>query len=261
MKKILCLLMVACMCILCSSCSKNRDVYENTLSEEEQTEQKQDLSLDESEETHSELYMEEYTVEDVICYFNEVVLGTEYSTGDGDSSLVQRWDVPIYYQIEGNASTTDQEILNGLFEELNRIDGFPGIHEAKENEEPNLHIYFEGRQDFDARFLEFLGGEYADGATRYWYYTDTNDIYTGIIGYCTDMPSENMNSVLLEEVVNCLGLGDTTLREDSIVYQYSNETQELSEMDWLILKLMYNQRIRCGMDAMQCEEIIRELYY
>ena len=68
-------------------------------------------------------------------------------------------------------------------------------------------------------------------------------------------------SGLLEEMVNCLGLGDSTLREDSIVYQYGSDIKTLSEMDWLIIKLLYNPRIRCGMDAAQCEEVIRELYY
>lgn len=261
MKRILYLSILFCICLFCVSCKKTEDDYEFTPREDEEIPQQIVLQEEIKEETHSEFYLEDYAVEDVIRYFNEVVLQTEYGTGTGDSTLVQRWDTPICYQIVGDAVAEDREVLENMFAELNMIEGFPGVHEAKSNEEPNLHIYFEGREDFDVRFSDFLGGEYADGATRYWYYTDTNDIYTGTIGYCTDMPSENMKSVLLEEVVNCLGLGDSVLREDSIVYQYSNETKELSEMDWLILRLMYNQRIRCGMDAMQCEEIIRELYY
>ena len=261
MKRTLCLSTILCICLFFCACKKLEDDFEVTPSEDVDASQQIVLQEESKGETHSDFYSENYSVEDVICYFNEVVLQTEYGTGTGDSTLVQRWDTPICYQIVGDAATGDRKVLENLFAKLNQIDGFPGIHEAKENEEPNLHIYFEGREAFDERFMEFLGGEYADGATRYWYYTDMNNIHTGIIGYCTDMPNENMKSVLLEEVVNCLGLGDSTLREDSIVYQYSNETKELSEMDWLILKLMYNQRIRCGMDIKECEEIIRELYY
>ena len=66
---------------------------------------------------------------------------------------------------------------------------------------------------------------------------------------------------MLEEIVNTLGITDTELREDSIVYQYSNDNLCLSDVDWLILKLLYHPRIECGMDADQCEAVIRELYY
>ena len=205
--------------------------------------------------------MEQYSVEDVIKYFNEVVLRAEYSDGDGNSSLVQRWDVPIRYVFEGEYIEEDVKILNELFAELTKIEDFPGISEATPNDVPNLYICFYGRKELDENFLEFVQGESVDGVNRYWYYTDTNDIYEGKIGYLKDLEGDIRKSVLLEEIVNGLGMGDTELREDSIVYQYGSEVTALSDMDWLILKLMYNKRIRCGMDAAQCEEIIRELYY
>ena len=61
--------------------------------------------------------------------------------------------------------------------------------------------------------------------------------------------------------MNLLGVSDTVLREDSITYQYGSEAVELSEVDWVILKLLYNPKIECGMNAAQCEAVIRELYY
>lgn len=255
MKKILLLFLIIGILLLCISCSTPQN---NT---DADTSGKEDLQETVPEEKHSEFYMEEYSVDDVLKYFNEVVLKTEYSTGTGDSTLVQRWDIAIRYRLVGNFTDEDTETLENLFAELNKVEGFPGVSEATENEEPNLYIYFENREDFNDRFMEFLNNEYADGATRYWYYTDTNDIYEGIIGYCTDMDPEIRKSVLLEEVVNCLGLGDSVSREDSIVYQYSSDATALTEMDWLIIRLLYNQRIRCGMDVAECERIIRELYY
>ena len=202
MKRILYVFLIICACLFFCSCGKTEDDYEFVPKEGEDISQQIDLQEESKGETHSDFYSENYSVEDVIRYFNEVVLQTEYGTGTGDSTLVQRWDTPICYQIVGDADAEDREVLENLFAELNQIEGFPDVHEVQEDEEPNLHIYFEGREAFDERFMEFLGGEYADGATRYWYYTDMNNIYTGIIGYCTDMPSENMKSVLLEEVVN-----------------------------------------------------------
>ena len=230
---------------------------ENTEIEDSETE----VTETESEEEHSALYLPGYSVEEVLRSFNEVVLDAEYATGEGNTSLVQRWDERIYYSVEGSPTEDDLIILRTLFGQLNEIEGFPGIVEATNDLDTNLYIYFEDREAFDMRFRDFLQGEYANGATQYWYYTDTNNIYVASIGYCTDMPADVRESVLLEEVINCLGLSDSQFREDSIVYQYGDNATELSEMDWLILKLMYHPQIRCGMDVTECERVIRELYY
>jgi hypothetical protein len=255
MRKLVLLFLILGMMTFCSSC-KNEEIPPTPIIQEEDDSQQIVI-----EEKHSEFYMEGYSVEDVLKYFNEVVLDTEYTTGEGDATLVQRWDIAIRYQVIGDFTEKDIAILENFFAELNKVEGFAGVSEATESEVPNLYIYFEDRKAFNDRYSEFLQNEYADGATRYWYYTETNDIYEGTIGYCTDMADEVKDSVLLEEIVNCLGIGDSTLREDSIVYQYGSSVTNLSKMDWLIIRLLYNPRIRCGMDIAQCEEVIRELYY
>ena len=54
---------------------------------------------------------------------------------------------------------------------------------------------------------------------------------------------------------------DTELRTDSVVYQFSDENTSLSEIDIVILKLLYNEEIQCGMNFDSCAEIINKLYY
>jgi len=51
------------------------------------------------------------------------------------------------------------------------------------------------------------------------------------------------------------------LRPDSIIYQEYSEVQDLTLVDWLILRLLYHPDMLCGMDAAQCEAVIRDLYY
>lgn len=255
MKKFSLLFLLLGIFLFCTSCKKEEIVSNPVVSV------KGDGQEVVVEEQHSNFYIEEYSVEDVLKYFNEVVLDTEYATGPGNSTLVQRWDTEIRYQLVGEFAHKDVEILESFFGKLNEVEGFPGAFKVGENEVPNLYLYFEDRNAFNERFGEFLQNEYADGAARYWYYTDTNDIYEGTIGYCTDMGADVKESVLLEELVNCLGIGDSALREDSIVYQYGSDVKNLSDIDWLIIQLAYHPKIRCGMDVAQCEEVIRELYY
>ena len=57
-----------------------------------------------------------------------------------------------------------------------------------------------------------------------------------------------------------MGISDTEVREDSIVYQYSNDNLALSDVDWLILELLHHPQIQPGMDRDQCHAVIESLY-
>lgn len=196
-------------------------------------------------------------VEDVISYFNEVCLDAEFTDG-GDASLVQKWTIPISYRIYGEYSPEDLEVIKGFEDWLNTLEGFPGMGEALEGTEENLSVYFcEG-----AEFEDHLGEQYVglDGGITYWYDGD-NQIYDAIICYRKDMDRQTRNSVILEEIYNGLGpVQDTELRPDSLIYAGFSTPQALTDIDRLLLRLLYHPDITCGMDAAQCEAQIRRLY-
>lgn len=210
---------------------------------------------------HSALYLPEYTVEQIIEYFNEVVLAMEYSDGTGDSSLVRKWCAPIRYRIAGEPTEEDLAVLEAFFVQLNAVPGFPGMYPAPEDEFSEVTLSFLDEDSFSDAFFDLLGGESAFGAVQFWYYTDTCELYTADIGYRTDVDQAARDSILVEEIVNMLGISDTELREDSIVYQYSDDNLTLSDVDWVILKLLYDPAIRPAMTQEECEAVIRELYY
>ena len=188
----------------------------------------------------------------MFTYFSEVVNNAEYSSGAYVHQLVQKWQEPITYRIYGDPTEKDMEILLAFFDELNSIYYFPGIYEVENEEEENLSIYFIDRNLFDITFGDVINNELADGAAEFWFYTDTSEIYKGRVGYVTETSQEIRNSVLIEEIVNVLGLSDTYIREDSIVYQYSSDVLEPSEVDWAIIKSLYHPLIEPGMTADEC---------
>jgi hypothetical protein len=210
---------------------------------------------------HSELYLPAYTPQQIWEYFEEVALHMEYTHGSGDSSLVQKWMEPIRYRIYGNATDEDRTVLTNLFAQLNEIPGFPGIYAAEEGEYDNYSISFLTQEALNDAFSATLNGEQANGATEFWYYTSTNEIHTARVGYSTDLPQSVRTSILIEEIINSLGISDTVWRTDSVVYQYSDDNTALSDVDWIILKLLYDSTIQCGMNADACAEIVQELYY
>lgn len=234
--------------------SKETDDTESLVSQEEK-------ESSPPKAVHSALYVDGYTQDQVISYFNEVVLDTEYATGVGDFTLVQKWEDPIRYRIYGEPTQQDLLKLETLFAELNKVEGFPGVFLAEDGEAENLSIYFQGYDAFYEKFGEFINYEESDGAVQYWYYDSSNCIYEASIGYLMDTAQSTRLSVIPEEVVNGLGISDTVLREDSITYQYASDAVELSEIDWLLVKLLYHPDIKAGMDRETCEQVIRSLYY
>lgn len=210
-----------------------------------------------TEASHSPLYIPGISVEEVISCFNEVCLQAEY-INSGDPSVLQKWGSPIYYHLNGSYTTDDFETLSCFVDSLNEIEGFPGIQETFQEEEANLTIHFCD----DDTLVSLMGDRFwgTDGAVTFWYTEDV--IYQAIICYRDDIDQYTRNSVILEELYNGLGpIQDTFLREDSIIYAEFSQPQQLTDMDWLILKLLYHPSMQCGMDISACEAMIRQLYY
>ncbi len=215
-------------------------------------------TLSETQPVHSPLYIEGVSVEDVLRYFNEVCLASEYSYG-GDASLVQKWMEPIYYKVHGDATAEDLAVLADTAAQLNAISGFPGFRETQEDYLASISIHFcSGTELVDNMGNDFT--EWDWGATRFWY--EDNMIYDAMICVRNDIDQIGRNSVIIEEIYNTLGpVQDTVCRTDSVIYQYSNDNLSMSETDILLLKLLYHPDILCGMDAAECEAVIRSLYY
>ena len=259
MKKHICLALVLAISLLFGACTGSETQGkkdDTTLSSNKNTTSYEEASKSPTP-YHSKLYLPNCSQQQMFDYFGEIVFNSEYGTGT--STSVKKWNTPIRYRICGDATKKDLEVLTDLFTQLNKIDGFPGIYAA--DDEENLIISFLGVEDFNNSFSEFLKGEDAYGATEFWYYNDTNEIYTARIGYRTDVDQATRISILIEEIVNTLGVSDTEVREDSIVYQYSNDNTALSDIDWVILKLLYDPQIKCGMNTNSCNDILEKLYY
>lgn len=212
-----------------------------------------------TEEPHSAFYAPGVSVDQIIAHFNKVVLGIESNGGAGETSLIQKWDQPINYRIEGMPNRQDAQLLNKLTEQLNAIEGFPGIQAAKGLEQ-NLTIYFLRDEEFKTQFSHVMEGGSRYGVVQVWY-NDSNGIYSGRIGYHQEASQELRDLLIPEKLAEMLGVSDVTVQKEITTDLKPKTIIDLSEIDWSVIKLLYNPRIHNGMNADECEMIIRELYY
>lgn len=206
--------------------------------------------------THSSYYIPGLDTADLVRYFCEVVLDAEYVNA-GNASVVQKWSVPILYFIHGTPTEEDLLCISSTVQWFNSIPGFPGMTCVDSSEDANLQIHFTDRQDM----ISLMGQQHAadDGAVTFWY--ENNQIYRGIICCRTDLDQHTRNSVIQEELYNAMGpIQDTNLRADSVIYSGFSTPQQLTEVDKLIMTLLYHPDMLCGMNATECDCLIRSLY-
>ena len=214
-------------------------------------------------ETVTEDGRELYTLEEVTAFFAEVALNSEYYTGEEDAnSVIRKWTEPIRYYIYGDFDESDEEIISDFYAQISaEISGFPGAERVYSEEESTLTMGFIAEEDFQDEMGQYVDYETVDGCVTFWFDTGIYSIINEVIGYNNGMMPEERRSVILEEIYNGLGLvNDTDSREDSLIYQYGSETEEMSPVDRALLYLLYLPDMECGMGYEECAEVIADHY-
>lgn len=212
---------------------------------------------------HSEYYLtgKEYSATEIAAFFSEVVLSSEYGSASSFDH-VHKWTGPVVYRIFGGHTAEDESDIAAFSALVSSVPGFPGMRPAAENEKAVLEIYFCTDAEFAERCGEAINGEKADGAATAWFNSGTSIILSARVCLRNEMNPSVRRSVIWEELYNSLGFfNDTVTRPDSIIYQYSSEAEQLSDVDLLLLRLLYAGDMKPGMDGTAVKKIIEELYY
>ena len=208
--------------------------------------------------THSPYYISGVDTDTMLRYFSEVALDAEF-INSGNATLVQKWNDSVRYLLIGAPTEEDRAAVAAMASSMNGISGFPGMYEVSDPGSANLEIHFVSEDEM----INILGDNFygCDGGVTIWWNGD-QQIYKATICIRTDLDQYVRNSVIMEEIYNGLGpIQDTNLRSDSLIWSGYSTPQGMTQVDMLIMKLLYHPNIRCGMNAQQCEKVIRELYY
>ena len=192
-----------------------------------------------------------YSKEQIIDYFNEVALNTEYGNNDNH---IHKWDTPLYVYIDGFPTDQDRRVLNDVFLKMNGVRGFPGISETFSQDRANLVIHFAIDDEYN-RITPDTITDSSDGFATCWW--SDYSIFQATIGIRTSIPQHERNSVIWEEIVQATGLqNDSYTYPDSLFYQGYNEVQSPTELDWIMFELLYHPDIKAGMMEADCQTII-----
>lgn len=183
-----------------------------------------------------------YAPSEIISYFCDVALGAEYGETE---EVVIRWGEPVRYHIGAGATEADLQQIYSLIDALNKVPGFPGFVPAASAEDASLTVSF-----VDTAGMEAAAGDSFNGYVTLRWALDGYGIVSGQIYYNTELDQGERNAVIVEELVQSLGLlNDTYDHPESIFYQYHTDTSWPTTLDWAVIQLLYSDGITPGMDG------------
>ena len=183
------------------------------------------------------------TSQDVIDYYCEVGMTSEYN--GPRRALVRKWTEPIMVTLEGDIESADMDLMERLFDYLNSINGFPGISFTSDDFESNFIIRILPEEQYQEYARPRVNGDATDGYSTIWY--NEGIINKAEIGISADLERMNKNHVILEEIVQSLGLqNDSYSYPDSLFYQDYNTPQWPSDLDCLLVEFLYHPLVTPG---------------
>lgn len=173
-----------------------------------------------------------------ICAFS-----TEY--GDERDTLA-RWEGPIRVYVGGAPTETDMNELDAFLMELSfRVPMLPKVERVENADSANMQIFFVPEKEMGNYVKNYVKDN--NGFVTYYYAAGVINRAEIAIA-CDTTTQKERNGILREEIVNGIGLGnDHSVYEDSILYDAYSEVQTLSEVDWLMLNMVYSLYTRPNM--------------
>ena len=197
---------------------------------------------------------------DCLMYCGFSVEYTSDPSGDTSHNLI-RWTDTIRIYVGGYPTDEDQRQLDLFIAELaTHCPNMPNVRRVPDPESANIVISYVPLAEM---------GSYVEGYVpdnwgfAYWWYDGNYSLYKSQIAIASDVnTTESKNHLLREELVGAFGLtNDHYTYSDSIVYQEWTTTQQLSDVDWLMLNMLYDPDLRPGMSSSEAYDILLAKIY
>ena len=213
--------------------------------------------------------------------FERIAFNREYRRIDDQlvakttPARLSRWEQPIRYRLRGDAATGADRTEYASF--IRKLTGLTGVQfaEAEEDETPNLTILIlgpEGRRQFKAE-LEAEGlAENMPLVIRWADDVDHtcvgqvafDDLDTGLITGAMIVIKGELEGVLRsscihEELTQTLGLMNDDPNVRPSIFNDDQEFALLTEHDEILLRILYDRRMKPGMEADEARPLLPEI--
>ena len=229
---------------------------------------------------------EDFDAADLAANFEQIALRREFKLDDGvfvratEPNIILRWKRPVRVAVIFGESLTDYEreaeYLN-IEEFVERLRKITGHDIAMSENRPNVHVFVidsDEAADIQNRWPDSLGrlpSSFAEDINSsppetYCAAYATNRFFEqeyflsqAIILIKAENPDLIRLSCIHEELAQALGLFNDSLEARPSIFNDDEEFALLTYHDELLLRILYDPRLRPGMNAAEAMPIVREI--
>lgn len=169
------------------------------------------------------------------------------SESDVESTL-HRWEETIKINVSGTPEKDDFDELNGFIMECaTHCPNMPNIRIVKSRKQANVTVWYGPLDQLQYHIKGYITDNWA--FSHYTY--DNGHMTQGEIVIANDIATqEEKNHMLRDMLLGVFGLTNhQDVYNDSIIFEEWNTTQKLSDLDWLMLNMLYDPDLECSMSA------------
>lgn len=191
--------------------------------------------------------------------FDVCALSMEYPGAGAVQGHLIRWEGSIRVYVGGSPTKKDLETIDRMLLDLAlRVPDMPNVTLTDIRSGSDIRIWFVPLK----QMKNYVPG-YVEGNWGMFHYSYVNwritEAQIGIAADVTDQRSRN--HLIQEEFFGALGLlNDHDLYSDSIVYQPWTTVQQPSEVDWLMLNMVYSPLLSPGMEKNEIHRILENAW-
>ncbi|NJX16443.1 DUF2927 domain-containing protein [Tamlana crocina] len=204
--------------------------------------------------------------EELILYFNDICLGAEYGNS---KKITRKWKTPLNLYIVKDKNYKEQiNFIRESVEKINELvsDNFK-ISISNDSINANGHLFLcsdEKLKTYPEPFKKIFNNVDINNFGFFNYNFRNNIIYNTSIFINTSKPIEFQKTAIIEEITQSLGFGnDSGLYSNSVFYQAKYDTKktvlDFSEFDKELIKLLYNKKMKSGLNRLETEQVLREI--
>lgn len=207
----------------------------------------------------------EPTPENVAAQFEVAAFGSDAGAGRG---VITKWQSdPVLGSIETPEYDTyvrryQSEIVSAL-ESIQAVTGRRWITNATSVDDVTFHLSFMPKSEFgtlpidDPDVLRFVSRQSCAGLVGYK--KSTNEQFFALAVFGTDNSDEIIRDCILEEIYQAMGLpADACHYRPSVICE-QDRVFELTEADKILLRTLYDPRLRPGMSKAEAMPIARQI--
>jgi len=198
--------------------------------------------------------------QEIISYFLEIAMGSEF---DQLEEVTRKWKKPMTIYVSGSKDTTLLIELNTVISEINELatDNFKVIL-TSDSAHANYQLFlgtgseYAGRYSSNLKWIEQNFGLFTISTQNHEIIWGT--MYVDIRRAATLIEQKHL---LREELTQSLGLLRDSYRYANSIFQQSYETKvtQYSEIDKVLIKLLYHPKITPGLNHSQVIPILTDI--